>query len=100
MYIIGGYDSISTEYLDSVIKIDLSKVSEDILTYEIIKEENGPYKRANSSCCLVENKIYLFGGGNMENVFDDLWIFEIETSHWQMTQRIPENITWPEVILP
>lgn len=33
MYIIGGYDSISTEYLNVVIKIDLSKVSEDLLTF-------------------------------------------------------------------
>jgi hypothetical protein len=35
----------------------------------------------------------------MEDVYDDLWIFNIETSIWEMAQRIPENITWPEVDL-
>jgi len=35
----------------------------------------------------------------MEDVFDDLWIFNIETSRWEKTERIPENITWPDVIL-
>lgn len=33
MYIMGGYDSVSTEYLNAVIKIDLSKASEDLLTF-------------------------------------------------------------------
>lgn len=89
MYIIGGYDSKSTDYLKTVIKIDLSKVSEDSLTYSVIKGENGPFGRANSSCCLVKNQIYVFGGGNIEDVFDDLWIFDIESQNWLQTQRIP-----------
>ncbi len=77
MYLIGGYDSKSTEYLQPIIKIDLSKVSEDLLTFKVINAENGPFGRANSSCCLVKNQIYVFGGGNIEDVFDDLWIFDI-----------------------
>jgi len=97
MFLIGGYDSNSTNYLDCVIKIDLSKISENLLTYSLIREDKGPYGRANSSCSLVNNEIYLFGGGNIEDVFDDLWQFEIESEKWQQSLKMPENITWPEV---
>ena len=55
MYLIGGYDSKSTEYLNAIVKIDLSKISEDLLIYTVVKGENGPFGRANSSCCLVKN---------------------------------------------
>ena len=87
MYIVGGYDSRSTEYLHTLIRIDLSHASQDTLSYEVVMQEHGPYNRANSSCCLVKDQIYLFGGGNMEDVFDDLWVLETEGCRWERTAR-------------
>lgn len=65
MYILGGYDSKSTDYSNVVIQINLEKIAENDLTFRVIKTEVAPSRRANASCCLVGNEIYMFGGGNI-----------------------------------
>jgi len=31
----------------------------------------------------VEGKIYVFGGGNVDDVFGDFWVWDIETRVWE-----------------
>ena len=75
MFIFGGFDSVSAEYYPYTVKVSLERLKEDRLTYQIIK--GGPPPRASSSYCLLGSKIYTFGGGKVDEVFDDFWVFDV-----------------------
>jgi hypothetical protein len=83
--------------LTKIIKISLENVQDDILTYEILNPgEKFPNPRGNTSCCLAGNEIYLFGGGNVEDVYGDFWSWDIEKSIWNEIK--PEDrLSWPDV---
>lgn len=94
-----GFDARSTNYFADVVKICLDGIAEDKLTYEIIKAEgNRPSLRGNASCCLVGGTVYLFGGGNVDDSFGDLWSWEIESNKWTELPKSEETIAWPDVV--
>lgn len=39
----------------------------------------------------------MFGGGKVDEVYSDMWIWCIESLSWKEFEKAPENITWPEV---
>ena len=73
LYIVGGYEANETSFMQKIIKISLTKLSEDELSFKVFEFEDAPSPRANCSCCLVDNQIYLFGGGKVDEVYSDLW---------------------------
>jgi hypothetical protein len=98
MYVLNGYDSISTNYFGDIIKISLDKLSEDQLTYEIIKcGGSKPIPRGNSSCCIVGSLIFMFGGGSVDEAYGDLWSWDIESRSWTELPKNEETIAWPDV---
>ena len=82
LYLIGGYDANETKFMTSVVKISLDKISDDELTFQIIQSETMPAPRGNATCCLADNQIFLFGGGRVDESYNDLWIWNIESSTW------------------
>jgi dynein heavy chain len=52
-----------------------------------------PAPRANSSACIYNNKVYLYGGhgglGYTRSSFNDLYSFDLETEQWE--KIIPQN---------
>jgi len=43
---------------------------------------NPPCPRAAHSCTVVGRKLFIFGGNDGANLFDDLYILDTETFHW------------------
>jgi hypothetical protein len=78
-----GFDSLSGNYFPDVAKIGLEGVGEDRLTFQVIKlEGEKPCLRGNVSCCLSGETVFLFGGGNMDDSYGDLWSWEIDANKW------------------
>lgn len=46
------------------------------------KLEAGPQARAKHASCILNGKIYMFGGYNGNNFFGDIWEYTIETGKW------------------
>jgi hypothetical protein len=83
LYLLNGFDSLTSNYFADVCKICLDGISEDKLTYEIIKTEvSRPSPRGNASCCLVGGLVYLFGGGNVDDSYGDLWSYDLDSNKW------------------
>ncbi len=37
-----------------------------------------PKSRANAGACIVEGKLFIFGGTNGKIIFNDFWNFDLE----------------------
>lgn len=81
LFVFNGYDSISTNYFPDIIRISLDKIAENSLTFELIKSnENRPSLRGNTAFSLVGNKVYVFGGANVDIVSGDLWTLNLDNN--------------------
>ena len=54
-----------------------------------------PSPRANACCCLADNQIFVFGGGRVDESYNDLWVWDIESSTWTEQGKNIDNIVWP-----
>lgn len=83
LFIFNGYDSISTNYFQDIIKINLDNLANNSLTFESIKSDgNRPSLRGNVASSLVGNKVYIFGGTNVDLVSGDLWTLNLDNNEW------------------
>ena len=42
-----------------------------------------PRIRGEQTCCILERNIFMFGGKNLKEKFNDLWKFNTQTFEWQ-----------------
>jgi hypothetical protein len=81
---VGGYDSQSTNYQKDVVRISLLKIEQNVLEFQIVGGGGQqPSPRGNAGCCLFQDQIYVFGGGNSDDVFADFWLWDINLKTWQ-----------------
>lgn len=82
IYIFGGYDG--TKMLNDVHMLNIETMSWE--TPKNIRNDSGPSPRAGHASCLVtvgkELKILVFGGGDGDLVFNDTYLFDIESLTW------------------
>lgn len=60
------------------------------------ESEKYPAPRMAQAMAIVENSLFIFGGTNGEDKFNDLWKFDLQARTWQLLK--PEDLL-PEVIL-
>lgn len=41
-----------------------------------------PSKRAGAGVAIMKDKLYVFGGSNVETKFNDLWEFDLKELRW------------------
>jgi hypothetical protein len=78
VYHLGGFSFSLNKYTNIFSKINL-------LTFKVIKIHNFlifPKQRAHHSMVLINQKLYIFGGVHNDNVFNDLWTFDLDASLW------------------
>ncbi|CAG9313184.1 unnamed protein product [Blepharisma stoltei] len=83
VYIFGGYSSsYNVTIMNNLIKLDLtsSEITYTVLSYEF----KSPSPRKSHSLCSSEAKLYLFGGQNGNDYYNDLWELDPENpTSWQ-----------------
>ncbi len=83
MYIFGGYEAEKGVYLNAMYKVDLGSVhsNNEVIVQEVeVKSSKKPAPRGNFSGCIIDSELYIFGGTNSDQVFDDMWHFNFSTN--------------------
>lgn len=78
-YIFAGY-SVGDKIIDNKLaQINLkTKVYEEISNMYIY-----PDNRYSGTLSVINTKLYLFGGKNSEDLFNDMWIFHTDDKYWE-----------------
>lgn len=61
------------------------------------KTKNIPAHRSDSGLVFLNNNLYVFGGCDGVNKFNDLWLFKISESLWQNIDTNTTNVSRPLV---
>ncbi|CAK4087535.1 unnamed protein product [Aphanomyces euteiches] len=80
IYIFGGYGGQGYSRRDFD---DLYALNVDDMTWNKVSTKGkGPDRRSGHQACAVDTKLFIFGGWNCTTQFNDLFIFDTETSCW------------------
>lgn len=68
MFIFGGYESEKGAYSNAIYEVKLKNINDNTVTISEVKTDSfeRPPARGNISSCIVENKLYIFGGTNSD----------------------------------
>lgn len=81
-----GRQSKSTSLFDQIHLFDT--INFIWLNFPIQDGCEAPVYREKYSACRIRNKIYLFAGIYEEKVFDDLWVYDINSNIWKLIHPI------------
>jgi len=71
----------------------------DTLNFEwksIMPRSSIPPNRAHHGSCIIDNKMFIFGGKVKQQYLDDLWIFHLDTQIWSKVDTygfVPRGIS-------
>ena len=81
LYVFGG-KSINGDFLG-----DLQMIAPDTSESEEIRTENGPSPRYSHSACLIDHKMYIFGGITTSGVSNELFVYDIKKNEWEKIEN-------------
>ncbi|CAL6011788.1 Kelch_repeat-containing protein [Hexamita inflata] len=74
--IFGGYDG--QNYTNQILKYDIQQNK-----FSTVNSTLRPAARAQHTACILNNKMYVFGGMSNTQTFDDLWEFDLQTMQFK-----------------
>jgi len=83
----GGYNSSNGQYLDLTVKISLKNMKDGEVDLRILQTDAKVTPQPRGSACIVDSFLYIFGGTNSDQTFDDFWHLDLETEKWEMHLR-------------
>ncbi len=92
MLVFGGFCKDKGAYSNSLHLFDFATASWTALfdPASAPKTDLRPSGRCHSSLCVLENKVYVFGGMNGNHKMKDFWCFDLGTKKWsEITSRDP-----------
>ncbi|CAG8437230.1 9853_t:CDS:10 [Scutellospora calospora] len=82
MYIFGG-QNFKGIYLNDLIAFDLTTMESKNLSWKFIcPSNNSPPSRAGHIACAYKDNIYLFGGTDGTQCYNDIWCYDTQTNSW------------------
>ncbi|KAI8324354.1 galactose oxidase, partial [Martensiomyces pterosporus] len=92
LYVFGG--TVDGYYLQDLVSFDVRVAATQGARWSYIDYgTNVPPGRAGHSCSVYLNSIYLFGGMNRDECFNDLWAYNLEDQKW--SKVTPHGATPP-----
>ncbi|ORY03185.1 hypothetical protein K493DRAFT_384104 [Basidiobolus meristosporus CBS 931.73] len=94
MYLFGG--QVDGYYFNDLVAFDTKSLSTQTPRWEYIAPGyESPPERACHSAVVHKNQIYIFGGNDVEKLFDDLWCYDATSNIWSqiMTEGGPSKRT-------
>ncbi|KAI9485266.1 MAG: hypothetical protein EXX96DRAFT_475623, partial [Benjaminiella poitrasii] len=86
MYVFGGH--FQRKYLNDLCAFNVngypSKAEWDFITYK----NQGPSPRSGHVAVTHDKKLYVFGGINASNLYNDIWSFDLLTHTWQQITAV------------
>lgn len=85
MIIFGGYDGKNV--LDEL--WTLKTIPDEVDTFEWRRAnlKGGPCARYGHAACLKNDKLYIYGGRNKKEIFNDLWCLQIHSGYWDLINQ-------------
>ena len=84
LYIFGGYDADTSEYINSLVKLDTSSGLFTVLSANY----QSPTARSSHCMHLIDGSLYVFGGISGSVFLNDMWIFSIPGASWSIADAI------------
>ncbi|KAK9481329.1 hypothetical protein V1514DRAFT_323551 [Lipomyces japonicus] len=81
LYVFGG--QVNATFFNDLHVFDLNTVHGNVNSqWTVLKPQNSPSPRTNHSMVVYDEKLYLFGGTNGAEWFNDTWCFDPVTASW------------------
>ncbi len=81
MVVFGGYlGGNICDYSNNIYMLNLDKLSWESLSLK--RNEKKPCQRASAGMCIFNDFMYVFGGGDLSQKFNDLWQFSFKELCW------------------
>ena len=84
MIVFGGFiGGTQAYYSNKVLSYNLEENAWKIL-WKVTKENKvvSPKARSNAGVVIVGNKLFMYGGSNGKQIFDDFWNFDLINKIW------------------
>ncbi|OMJ73406.1 hypothetical protein SteCoe_27918 [Stentor coeruleus] len=79
-YIFGGYSEKNNMFTNELFSINL----DNGLFTTISPRFETPEKRLQASMLVINGELYLFGGRNQDTLYNNMWIFNVESEIWRL----------------
>ncbi|KAJ2893253.1 hypothetical protein IWW38_002924 [Coemansia aciculifera] len=94
LFVFGG--TVDRYFLSDLVSFDVRSAAAQGARWQVEHPDGsdvGPMGRAGHSCSFYAGSIYVFGGMNSDQCFNDLWAFDLELKRWQLVT--PNGATPP-----
>ncbi|CAG8450882.1 13534_t:CDS:2 [Ambispora gerdemannii] len=87
MYIFGG--QVDNYYLNDLVALDMTTLNSSTPHWDpIVPINDPPDGRAGHIACAYENRIYIFGGTDGDQCYNDTWCYDIRNNIWSKLECI------------
>ena len=84
IYVFGGYIASIVKTVNDLLKLDTSSGAFTVIT----ADGHFPSARSSPTMHLISSQIYLFGGQGMSAFYNDMWIYNMDSSQWSGVNQL------------